>query len=91
MDLGERHAKFVAQAPETGEEDGAGEEVVLAVGALEHDGQIVLHQASAGGHWVLGEGALYYVEGFARGEVVNSGGSGGIEGGIALGKVIASE
>ena len=42
VDFAEGHAEFVFEAPEAGEEDRAGEEVVLAVGALDHDGEVVL-------------------------------------------------
>lgn len=42
VDFRKGHAEFVRQAPEAGEQDGAGEEVVLAVWALVHDGEVVL-------------------------------------------------
>ncbi len=62
----------------------------MAVGAFEHDGEVVLDEARACGHGIFGEGTLGYVEGFARGEVVDSDGSGGEEGWVALGQVVAS-
>lgn len=73
MNFGEGHAEFVAQAPETGEEDRASEEVVLAVGTLEHDGEIVLDEARRGRHGIFEEGSLFDVEGFVGGEVVDAG------------------
>lgn len=42
VDFRKGHAEFVRQAPEAGEQDGTGEEVVLAVGAFVHDGEVVL-------------------------------------------------
>lgn len=90
VDFGEGHAEFVGEAPEAGEEDGAGEEVVLGVRAFEHDGEVVLDEARAGGHGVFGEGAVRDVEGFVGGEVVDSGWGGAEEGGVALGEVGAA-
>lgn len=55
VDLGQRHADLVLQPPEPGEQDRPGEEVVLAVGPLDHDGQVVLHESRARLHRVLGQ------------------------------------
>lgn len=90
VDLGQRHAELVAQPPEPGEQDGAREEVVLAVGLLEHDGEVVLDEAAGHGHGVFGQGAGGDVEGFGGEEVVDARRGGAEEGGVALGEVGAS-
>lgn len=88
VDFGEGHPELVLEAPEAREQDGAREQVVLPVGLLKHDGQVVLHEARGGLHRVLGERALCDVEGFAREEVVDAGGGAGVEGRVALGEVV---
>lgn len=90
MDFGKGHAEFVAQAPETGEEDGACEEVVLVVWFLEHDGKVVLDQAAGSGHGVFGEGTCGDVEGFVGKKIVDAGRSRAEEGGVTLREVVAS-
>ena len=90
VDFGEREAEFVFETPETREEDGAGEEVVLSVGLLVHEGQVVLDQARAGGHWVFEEGALGGVEGFLGEEVGDARGGFLEERWVALGEVGAA-
>lgn len=90
VDLRERKAEFVAQSPESGEQDGAREEVVLSVALFEHDRQVVLDHAARGGHGVFGQGTVVDVEGFARGEVVHPHVGFAEEGRVALGEVVAA-
>ena len=87
VDLAERHAEFVLQAPEAGEQDRARQEVVLAIRPLEHDGQVVLHHARGHLHRVLGQGPLGDVEGLARQQIVHADGGGAVERRVALGQV----
>ena len=79
VDFGKGHAEFVAQAPEAGKEDGASEEVILAVWFLKHDGEVVLDEAGGGGHGVFGQGAGGDVERFAGEDVVDARWGGGLE------------
>ena len=88
VDLGERHAEFVGQPPEASEQDGAAEQVTLAVGLLEHQGQVVLYEACAGRDGVFGKGVRSDVEGLAGEEVVDASTRAAEEAGIALGQVV---
>ena len=56
----------------------------MAVGALDHKGEVVLDQAPADLHWVFGEGAYCGIEGFMGEEVVDAGCGGAEKGWIAL-------
>lgn len=85
--LAEAHPELVLEAPEAGEQDGAREEVVLPVGAFEHDGEVVLDEARGELHRVFGEGPREDVEGLARGEVVHAHGRLLEERGVALREV----
>lgn len=87
VNLTEGHAELVGEAPETREQDRAGEEVVLAIGLFEHDGEVVLDETGGDGHGVFFEGPLDDVEGFACGEVVDADGGLLEEGGVALREV----
>lgn len=89
VDFGKRHAEFVTQAPETSEEDAAGKEVVLTIWSLKHDSEIVLDEATSGGHGVLGKRSSGDVEGFVGKEVVDASGGGAEERGVALREVRA--
>lgn len=44
VDFGQGHAEFVREAPEASQKDAPGEEVILPVRPLEHDGEVVLDQ-----------------------------------------------
>ena len=90
VDLREGHAEFVLQAPEASEEDRPRKEVVLAVGALEHDGQIILDETAAGGHRVFGERWLDG-EGLVCKEVGYGGLGASIEAWVALREIVRSE
>ena len=90
VNLRERHAEFVLQAPEASEEDGAREEIVLTVGTFEHDGQIVLNETAASGHRVFGERWLDG-EGLVGEEVAYGGWGASIEAWVALREIVRSE
>ena len=90
VDLGERHQPFVLEAPEAGEQDAAGYQVVLSVCPLEHDGEVVLDEAAAGRHGVFGEGPCGDVEGFVGVEVGYAEGGFAVEGWVAGGEVVAA-
>jgi hypothetical protein len=62
MDLAQRHPELIFQPPETGEQDGAREEVVLAILPLEHDRQVVLHHTGSHLHRVFSQRPRYDVE-----------------------------
>lgn len=61
----------------------------MAVGALEHDGEIVLDHSACGGHGVFAEGRGEG-EGFVGKEVGHSVWGGAVEGGVALGEIGAA-
>ena len=88
VDFGEGHAEFVDQAPETGEEDGAAEEVVLAVWLLEHDCEVVLDEEDAEGYGICCQWLLHG-DGLVVPEVVDSGWGSFVEGWVALREVVA--
>ena len=92
VDFGEGEAEFVFEAPEAREQDCAGEEVGVAVGALEHDGEVVLDQArgelhGAFGDAVDGEVRGAGVEDFACEEVGEADGRAVEHGWVGLGEV----
>lgn len=89
VDFRERHAEFFAQPPEPREEDAAGEEVVLPVGALEHYCDIILYHTRGGRHGVFGEGRGEG-EDFVGEQVCHSVGGGAVEGGVALREIGAA-
>lgn len=87
VDLGQGHAYLVLEPPEPGEQDGAGEEVVLAVGALDHDGQVVLGESGAGLHRVFWQRPGRGVDVFVRPEVQDPRLRAFIQGRVARGQV----
>lgn len=89
MDFREGHPEFVFQPPETGQEDGACEQVVLPVRALEHDCDVVLEEETDCTHRVSGQG-LDEWEGFVGVQVCEGVSSAPVEGWIALREVVCS-
>lgn len=92
VDFRQRHTELVFEPPEACEQDGACQEVVLAVGLLEHDRQVVLDQAGAEGHGIFcgvvdGQVRWPDVESFAREEVVEADGGAGEHLRVAFGQV----
>ena len=90
MDFREGHAEFFRQAPEAGQQDGASEEVILAVGFLDHERNVILDHAAGEGHGIFGQGPRGDVEGLVGEVVVHAGRRGGEERGIALREVGAA-
>ncbi|EAU39235.1 conserved hypothetical protein [Aspergillus terreus NIH2624] len=87
VDVGQAHAELVLEPPEARKEDCPGQQIVLAVGFLEHQREVVLHETRGRHHGVFGEGPLHDVEGFAGDEVVDSDGGSAEHAGVALGEV----
>lgn len=87
VDLAERHADLVLEAPEAGEQDRAREQVVLPVLALDHDGEVVLHEARAQHHGVLGQRALVGAQVLAGPEVADALGGALVQRRVAGGQV----
>lgn len=66
------HAELVLEAPEPGEEDGPGEQIVLAVWLFDHKGQVILNEASCHAHGIFLERSLRDVERLSRPQILDS-------------------
>lgn len=90
VDFGEGHAEFIFQTPKARQQDRAGEKIILSVGLFKHNSKVVLDPSSSSSHGVFGKGPLHDIEGFTCDEIIHADGSLGVEGRVALRKVITA-